>query len=282
MISSSFLVQEIKINTNNNSIGPSREWLNIVYTTQAKNKIRAFFNKIDKNENLKKGQELLAKELRKRKININDFYDNENIEKILNEFKFQNVDELHIAIGSNKVTLGQVINLVFNETTSKQEIILKKVQNNTNVKNKINKNDVIVDGIDDIKVNIASCCMPIPGDHIVGYITKGYGINIHRALCPNVFELNERLINVHWNDEIQNKYSTDIIVSAENDNNILLEIISKTSNNNIKIQSINSINARECFMYEIKILIDNIENLENFMNEIRLIPHIIKVERSVR
>ncbi|MCI8778880.1 MAG: bifunctional (p)ppGpp synthetase/guanosine-3',5'-bis(diphosphate) 3'-pyrophosphohydrolase [Bacilli bacterium] len=271
----------VKINTNNNSLGPSREWLNIVYTTQAKNKIRAFFNKIDKDDYLKKGEEIIAKELRKRKVGVNDFYLDENIDKILNELKLPNLDELHIALGNNKIAIGQVMNIVYNDTATKQEIMLEKAKNNV-VKPKINKNDIVVLGIDDIKVNIASCCMPIPGDKIVGYITRGYGINIHRCNCPNVFEFNERLIDVHWNNSIINKYSASILVSADNDTDILLNIITNANNTEVKIQSINSLNAKEYFMYEIKLLVADTEKLENFMNEIRTIPHIIKVERSMK
>lgn len=271
----------VKINTNNNSLGPSREWLNIVYTTQAKNKIRAFFNKIDKDDYLKKGEEIITKELRKRKVNVNDFYLDENIDKILNELKLPNLDELHIALGNNKIAIGQVMNIVYNDTATKQEIMLEKAKNNV-VKPKINKNDIVVLGIDDIKVNIAACCMPIPGDKIVGYITRGYGINIHRCNCPNVFEFNERLIDVHWNNSIINKYSASILVSADNDTDILLNIITKANNTEVKIQSINSLNAKESFMYEIKLLVADTEKLENFMNEIRTIPHIIKVERSMK
>lgn len=272
----------VKINTNKNSVGPSREWLNIVHTTQAKNKIKAFFNKIDKDDYLKKGEEIITKELRKRKVNINDFYIDKNIDKILSELKLPNIDELHIALGNNKIAIGQIMNIIYNDTATKQEIILKKAKNNINIKPKINKNDIVVEGIDDIKVNIAACCMPIPGDKIVGYITRGYGINIHRCNCPNVFEFNERLIDVHWNHDIINRYSTSILVSADNDVDILLNIITKTTNTDIKIQNINSLNAKECFMYEIKLLISDTEKLENFMNEIRTIPHIIKVERSMK
>ncbi len=271
----------VKINTNNNSLGPSREWLNIVYTTQAKNKIRAFFNKIDKDDYLKKGEEIIAKELRKRKVSTNDFYIDENIDKILSELKLPNIDELYIALGNNKIPVGQVMNIIYNDTITKQEIMLEKAKNNI-VKPKINKNDIVVEGIDDIKVNIAACCMPIPGDKIVGYITRGYGINIHRCNCPNVFEFNERLIDVHWNHNIINKYSASILVSADNDSDILLNIITKANNTEVKIQSINSLNAKEYFMYEIKLLVADIEKLENFMNEIRTISHIIKVERSMK
>ena len=272
----------VRINTNKASVGPSREWLNIVYTTQAKNKIRAFFNRIDKDENLKKGQESLEKELKRRKIVLTSFYTDVNINSVLSYFKVSNIDELYIGIGSGKIAVGQIMNYLYKEIDSKEEIILRKAQNNNNIEPKISKNDIIVDGIDDIKINIASCCQPIPGDKIIGYITRGYGINIHRSNCPNVSDLNERIIDVGWNIEIQNKYPTSIIVTSDTYDNILLDVISKTSNTEIKILSINSLKARDLYMFEVKVLIDNLSNLENFMNEILTIPHIIKVERSIK
>ena len=272
----------VRINTNKASIGPSREWLNIVYTTQAKNKIRGFFNRIDKDENLKKGQEALEKELKRRKIVLTSFYTDVNINSVLSYFKVSNIDELYIGIGSGKIAVGQIMNYLYKDMDTKEEIILRKAQSNNNVEAKVSKNDIIVEGIDDIKVNIASCCQPIPGDKIIGYITRGYGINIHRSNCPNVSDLNERIIDVGWNIEIQNKYPTSIIVTSDTYDNILLDVISKTSNTEIKVLSINSLKARDLYMFEVKVLIDKLSNLENFMNEILTIPHIIKVERSIK
>ena len=272
----------VKINTNKSSVGPSREWLNIVYTTQAKNKIRGFFNRIDKDEHLKKGQEMLEKELKRRKIVLTSFYNDVNVSSVLSNFKLNNLDDLYISIGSNKLAVGQIMNFLYKDMDTKEEIILRKAQNNTDSSAKINKNDIIVEGIDDIKINIASCCCPIPGDRIIGYISRGYGINIHRFNCPNVADLDERIIDVGWNIEIQNKYPTNILVTSDTYDNILLDVISKTSNTEIKVLSINSLKARDLYMFEVRVLIDNLSNLENFMNEILTIPHIIKVERSIK
>ena len=272
----------VKINTNKSSVGPSREWLNIVYTTQAKNKIKAFFNKIDKDINLKKGQEILEKELKRRKIITASFYDEANITSILNNFKLKDIEDLYINLGSNKLAISQIMNYLYKSTDTKEEVILRKAQNNQNIKTKVIKSDIIVSGIDDVKINVASCCCPIPGDKIIGYISKGYGINVHRANCPNIVDFNERIIDVGWNYEITNKYPTNILVSSETYDNILIEIISKTTNTDIKVLSINSMNSKECFMFEISVLIDNLSKLENLMNEILTIPHIIKVERSIK
>lgn len=271
----------VKINTNNNSTGPSREWLNIVKTAQARNKIKAFFNRIDKDEYLKNGQEILNKELRKRKISNSDFFNGENIDKILESLKYKNIDDVYINIGNNKLPVGTVINVIYNDNSTKEDIILKRATTGE-VKNPIIKNDIIVEGIDDIKVNIASCCRPIPGDRIVGYITKGNGISVHRMVCPNVSELEERIIDVRWNQVTAKKYPTNILVHALDNKNILLDIISKTSNTDITVQSINTINSSDNFMYDITLLITDKDKLMKFMNDIKMIPNIIDVERIIK
>ena len=270
----------VKINTNKSST-PSREWMNMAYTQQAKNKIKAFFNKIDKEENLKKGEEALNKELRKKKISNSEFFKEENLEKILEEFHVGDLTELYIAIGSNKFSSTTVVNSINNVEKTKEEIILSRVNNNIEHKTII-KNDIIVKGIDDIKVHVASCCKAIPGDPIVGYITKGNGISIHRCNCPNVNEIDERLIDVSWNPLIGKKYSTNILVQALNNKNVLLDIIAKTSTSDIIVQSINTINNNDGFLYDIVVLVSNLEKLKKFMNDLEMMENIVHVERIIK
>jgi len=270
----------VKINTNKNSIGPSREWLNMAKTTQAKNKIKAFFNKIDKEEYIKNGQELLNKELRKKKLVINEFLSNDNINKILHELKYSTIDELYINLGSNKIPVGQVINIILDNNETKEEIILRKTQHK-NIDAPKPKGDIIIEGITDIKINIASCCKPIPGDRINGYITKGYGITVHRMVCPNLFHLNHRTIDVKWNDDINKKYPTSILIESTN-NNILVNIISKTSTNDIIVQSVNNLNSSENYLYDMTVLVENKEKLMKFINDIESLNDIVKVERIIK
>lgn len=271
----------IKINTNQNSFGPSREWINIVKTTSARNKIKGFFNKIDKEGYLKKGEELLNKEIRKRKLSMNETLSPENLDKILKELKCATQDELYINLGNEKITPTQVINVISSNNKSKQELILDRAQNQ-NIKTPVSpKTDIIVRGIDNVKVNIASCCHPVPGDRIVGYITKGYGITVHRMVCPNVNKLEERIIDVEWNEQTTKKYPTSILIEAIENKDILMEIISKTSNTDIVIQSINSMNTSENYMYEITVSVANKEKLVKFMDDISAIPSIINVERII-
>ncbi|MBE6151860.1 MAG: bifunctional (p)ppGpp synthetase/guanosine-3',5'-bis(diphosphate) 3'-pyrophosphohydrolase [Firmicutes bacterium] len=271
----------IKINTNKNSSGPNREWINMAKTSQAKNKIKAFFNRIDKDDNQRKGEEILTKELRKKKISQSDFFTDTNINKILQETKCGDMNELYIGIGSNKFTPNQIINIIIADTDSKEEIILKKVSDKEVNLDSI-KADIIVEGIDDIKVNISSCCKPIPGDRIVGYITKGKGISVHRMVCPNVSELEERTIDVNWNKKTSKKYPTTILVHASEENNVLVNIISKTSNNNITVESIKNISTNENHLFHITILVEDKEKLIKFMNDINSIPNILDVERLIK
>lgn len=271
----------IKINTSNNSKGPSQEWINIAYTTQAKNKIKAFFNKTSKEEYLKHGEEIIKDELRKRKIPFNEFFTDENVSKILNEYKYKNINELYISVGNNKLPIGTLFNLIYHDNDTKEDIILKRTQNKE-VKLPTIKNDIIVEGIDDIKVNIASCCKPVPGDRIVGYITKGNGITVHRMICPNVKDSNYRTINVHWNDVVNKKYPTSVIIHASSNKDLLLKIISKTSNTDITVQSINTIATSDHFMFEITIVVANKERLEKFMNDLLSLPDVLDVERAIK
>ena len=270
----------VKINTNKNSNGPSKEWIKMAFTTHAKNKIKSFYSKIDKNESLKNGQDILARELRKKKLSINTFLDEANIEKILNEFNYNSLNDLYIALGANQLTATQIINFATGSNPTKEEIVLSK--NVRNEKNVYLKNDIAIEGIDEIKVNIAGCCKPVPGDEIIGYISKGYGINIHRMSCPNISELEDRIIEAKWQDNITKKYATDILVRALKEKNIMIDIVSKTVNSDIVIQNINTISSNEEYLYEVTVLTHGVQELEKFMNDLRSINTIFDVERDIK
>ena len=271
----------VKINTNKNSAGPSREWINMAFTSSAKNKIRGFFNKIDKEDYQKKGEEKLKEELRKKKIPFDEFLSSTNLDSILKEFKLASIEEFYISIGNGKYTPGAIINFINGDNESKADLILKKATNSS-VSSVQSKNDIIVEGIDKIKVNIASCCKPVKGDRIVGYITKGNGITVHRMVCPNISDLDERLVEVKWNESLNKKYPTSILVRSEDNKNVLLDIISKTANTDITVQSINSLNSKGDFLFEITIAVDSKEKLVKFMNDLHMIPSVIEVERFIK
>ena len=270
----------VKIITNNNSAGPSREWLNFVQTTHAKNKIKAFFNRINKEENLKKGEDILSKELRKQKISNDEFFDDEKFKKLLSDLKFNSANELYGNLGSGKISINTVMDNFLKKEVSKEEKILEKATKGSQKQS--SSNSLIgVAGIDDIKVNLASCCNPVPGDRIVGYITKGYGITVHRMVCPNVSNLDERLIEVKWNTDTS-KLPTNILVRSNSDNNSLINIISKAANNDIPVRKFNSHRSKEDDAIEMTVLVNNKEQLLKLMNDIKMIPEVTDVERLIK
>ena len=270
----------VKIITNNNSSGPSREWLNIVRTTQAKNKIKAFFNRANKEENLKKGEDLLSKELRRQKISNDEFFDDEKIKKLLSDLKCNSLNELYGNLGSGKLTINTVMDNYLKKEVSKDDKIIEKVTKGSN-KQSVNNSLVSIAGIDDIKVNLASCCNPVIGDRIVGYITKGYGVTVHRMLCPNVASLDERLIEVKWNQK-QSKLPTNILVRVNGLNNALISIISKAANNDIPVRQFSSHRSKEDEVIEMTVLVNDKNQLLKLMNDIKMISEVTEVERLIK
>ena len=265
----------IKINTSKTSKGPNKDWLNFVVTSQAKNKIKSFYSKLEKNDILIKGQELLESELRKQDLPINDTLSNKNLELILDELKLKNITELYMDLGSNKYTAASVIRILKKQDT--QVDIATKINKAPKLEQN-NKNDVLVEGLDDVKVNLSGCCKPIPGDKIIGYITKGSGISVHRTICKNITDIDERLIKVKWNDKIHKKYFTDIIIHTNTSDN-LLDIITKASLNNVTIDSISTINKSEYKVYSLTILVENVEKLNKFITDLINLPFTLNVER---
>ena len=269
----------VKIITNNNSEGPSREWLNFVQTTQAKNKIRNFFNQTNREEYLKKGEEILSKELKKRKINSSDFFDDENINKIVTDLKVGSLKEIYFNLGSGRFLVDTVINSYLPKEENKEAIILEKAIKGSN-KVSDNKSLISIDGTDDIKVNLASCCKPIPGDRIVGYITKGYGITVHRMVCPNVADLDERLIEVKWN-EVYDKLPTTIMIRVNNSRNVLIDVVSKVTNQEIPVKRFSTNHVKDEDIIKMTILVNNKEKLLKIMNDIKMLDGVIEVVRVI-
>lgn len=268
----------IKINTNKAST-PSKDWLSFVVTTGAKNKIRAYFSRLEKDENIEKGSDALEKELRKSNLSINEFLTNKNIDTILDELKLNDVDDLYVNIALGKYTPSQIIKIV-NKPEEEKVDIAAKINETNYSKASFSNNDVLVEGMNEIKASLSSCCKPIPGDNIIGYITRGSGITVHRSTCRNIIDIDERLINVKWNDNVTKKYPSDILVYTNTFDN-LLDIITKASSSGIIIDSISTINKSDYKVYNMTVLVENKEKLEKFINDLLNLKFVQKVERSV-
>ncbi len=268
----------VKINTSKLSKGPSKDWLNFVATTQAKAKIKAFYNKINKDELITQAQELLEKEIRKNNLSITETLSNKNLETLIGELKLKDIRELYTSIALGKYSPAYILKII-NKSKNPDKKIIKET--NSKKTTNMSKNEILVDGINEIKVSLSNCCKPIYGDDIIGYVTKGSGITIHRSCCHNITSTEERLIKVNWNKEVGKKYFTDLLVYTNSSDN-LLDIITKASSNNIVIDSINTINKSDFKTYSITILVENKTKLDKFINDLYNLKEIDKIERILR
>ena len=161
----------------------------------------------------------------------------------------------------------------------KENIQEKKINKTSDNKKQIIKNDILVEGMNEIKVSLSGCCKPIPGDNIIGYITKGSGITVHRSSCKNIIDLDERLINVKWN-ETTKKFATDLLVYTNTDDN-LLDIIAKATSSSITIDSVSTMSKSDFKIYDLTVLVENKEKLDKFCNELNNLRFVNKVERQI-
>lgn len=268
----------VKINTNKNSKGPSKEWINICFTTSAKNKIKAFFSKIDKEKVTQDGKDLLIKTIRRKKLSINDIMDDKKISIALDDLGLNNENELYYEIGIGKYNPTSVIKTILGEKEEEKRVLDKILKYSS--KQMEANGDIIIDGIDDLKVSFGGCCKPVKGDQIVGYISKGNGITIHRKNCYNICDINDRIISASWNLNSNKKYVANVLIYTIKKDNLLLDIISKTTSFNIGIKSVNTIVNTDYNIYDIDILIEDLDKLKSYISQLSQLQYVTSVERG--
>ena len=232
--------------------------------------------KREKDENLSKGAEIFEKALRRRDLGVNETLD-KYLDLILDNLKLKDLDDLYISLGSGKYAVSNVMHLITKKENAADKILKKS---SSRIKKATIKNDVLVEGMNEIKVTLSGCCKPIPGDNIIGYITKGSGITVHRSNCKNILDLDERLINVKWNEDITKKFPTDLLIYTNTDDN-LLNIITLATANNILIDSVTTITKSEFKIYSITIMVENKNVLDKFIIDLNNSGFVNKVERQV-
>ncbi len=266
----------VKINTNKNS-SPSKEWINIVKATQTKNKIKSYFSKNERELYIERGKYNLEKELRKRKLSFNEFFSEENIKKICDSLKTNSLEEIYLVVGNGKNSPNSVINIIdkYKEVPVPKIVKMAPKQLDT---------DIIVSGIDKVKVNLANCCNPIYGDEIVGYITKGNGISVHRRNCHNISMLENRTVPVNWNDTLNQdkKYLTLLVLYSNTSENKMPDIVQKISILNINIDSVKTISKTDEMVYELGVYVRGLEQLNRLLLELDKQQYIYRVERLMR
>ena len=267
----------VVIKTDRNAT-PSREWLSFVNTTQAKTKIKSYFSKQDKERYIEIGKELLEKELRKRKLSINETLNNDNVNKLLTDLKLNDTDEIYLSIGSLRYTPTFIINSIYEEKKDVEYILLQKtIKQTTDTID--HKSDVIVSGMDNIKVRFANCCKPIKGDKIKGYITMGSGITIHREDCPNINLDKKRLIDVDWNGFAESDYYCDIKVNVELGKNYLADIISLILSKGVSVDGVATQNENNFLIYKLTLKVKSTKDLNIIISKLDNLSYVRKVER---
>ena len=264
----------VKINTNKSST-PSKEWLNMVKATATKNKIRSFFTKNEREVYIERGKYNLEKELRKRKLVFSEFLSDENIKKICETIKEEDLEDIYYSIGNGNVSVNGVINIV----DKTNEIPLPK---NVKITSKNTDADIIVSGIDKVKVNLANCCNPVFGDEIVGYITKGNGISVHRITCHNLEMLEDRTINVSWNTNINKRYMTSLLITTDSEKNHMLDLVQIISLMNVNVDGITTISKGDTTIYQVNCYVTGLDQLDKLIMNIEKNNYVIKLERAMK
>ena len=270
----------VKINTGKEA-NPNKDWLNFVKTSQAKSKIKSYFSKQDRVNYINIGKEMLEKEIRRKKLSFSDVLTEENLNKVFKDTHTTDLEDLYLSIGSLRYTAGYIVDLLFEDKKDVMDIYLSKVTNRSNLTNKAVKGDIIVAGTDDILVTIASCCKPVKGDPIVGYITKGEGIAVHKKDCQNI-KTSNRLIDVEWNMDSESSYLTDLTIKVIKGKNQLLDIITKASQKDVYIESVKTYEDVDSTTFAVTIKTTNSTQLDNFISDLKSLPFLIDVGRTVK
>ncbi|WP_343308981.1 RelA/SpoT family protein [Blautia wexlerae] len=285
----------IEIITSQNSQGPSRDWLKLVKSTQAKNKINQWFKKELKEDNILKGKEMLAQYARAKGFKIANYTKTQYLEAVLRKYGFRDWDSVLAAIGHGGLKEGQVFNKLVeaydkeNKKNLTDEQVLEAASE-TQEKLHIakSKSGIVVKGIHDVAVRFSKCCNPIPGDEIVGFVTRGRGITIHRTDCVNVLNMSEtdrtRLIEAEWQQpdtKEKEKYTAEIQVYANNRTGLLVDLSKIFTERKIDMRSINSRTSKqEKATISMSFEIGSKEELRSLIEKIRQVESVIDVERT--
>ena len=285
----------IEIITSQNSQGPSRDWLKVVKSTQARNKINQWFKKELKEDNILKGKEMLTQYAKSKGYKISNYTKSQFLESVMRKYGFRDWDSVLAAIGHGGLKEGQVFNKLLeayekeNQKHLTDEQVLEAAgEQQEKLHITKNKGGIVVKGIHDVAVRFSKCCSPIPGDEIVGFVTRGRGITIHRTDCVNVLNMSEtdrsRLIEAEWQpteNKSSEKYMADIQVFANNRTGLLVDISKVFTERKIDMRTINSrTNKQEKATISISFEIGSKEELASLIEKLRQIESVLDVERG--
>ncbi|WP_342511157.1 bifunctional (p)ppGpp synthetase/guanosine-3',5'-bis(diphosphate) 3'-pyrophosphohydrolase [Sporosarcina sp. FSL K6-1522] len=282
----------IEILTSKQSFGPSRDWLKIANTSQAKNKIRQFFKKQLRDENIIKGREMIEKEIKAQEYDIKAVLTQENINRVIDKFSFTSEEDMCAAVGFNGITAQQVVNRLAEKMRKEreQQDTIDKIVSDMKVAQpeKVTESGVIVKGIENLLIRLSKCCNPIPGDDIVGFITKGRGVSVHRTDCPNIVtseEDKDRIIDVEWalgSPTNKKEFQVDIEITGYDRLGLLNEVMMVVAETKTPMVAVSGKADREKIAHmNLTIKITDIDHLHKIVDRIKQIRDIYSVQRII-
>ena len=276
----------VEILTSKHSYGPSRDWLKIAQTSQAKNKIKQFFKKQRREENIVKGKELVEKEIRNMDYDPKEVFTPENVKRVAEKFNFANEEDMYAAVGYNGITAAQIANRLTDKLKKKKELqeLEKDISDLRRISSpKRSSTGVRVKGVDNLLIRLSKCCNPIPGDEIIGYITKGRGVSVHRKDCPNVQSGSlDRIIDVEWEGHAGNRkeYNVDLEINAFDRPALLNDVLQAVNETKTNITAVTGRTDRnKMALIHISIAIHNVAHLQKVVDRIKQISDVYAVRR---
>lgn len=279
----------VDILTNNNSAGPSADWIKIVKSGHARNKIRTFLQKQEqqsRKESIKLGQSMLEDEFKRLKLDPKSM-DQKRLGSILTSLSFKSVDDLYVGIAMKRVSLQSIVDrLVKNRSNMLEDQEIMKIYNKQPAHvTKHSSCGVIVPGVDTIAVSLANCCRPIPGDSIIGYISKGQGVKVHRADCPNIVNEKKRLIPVQWEEGLDEKqYEVNLIIHSDDRNYLLSDIVTTLQQCNVYLKHVDSAvdDGNLEATTKLTVSVKNAAHLQNLISNLKKVRSVNEVIRTIQ
>jgi GTP diphosphokinase / guanosine-3',5'-bis(diphosphate) 3'-diphosphatase len=286
----------VEIITTSAPKGPSIDWLNIAKSNQAKSKIRAWFKKAKKEENISKGKELLEKEAKRQECNFGEIAKGDSLDKLLKKYNMNSIEDLYASIGTGSLISSVIVSKLKESLikTAEKNIeadnaalktIEEQISKASNRTNKESNYGIEVKGITNVLVRFAKCCNPVPGDEIIGYITKGRGVSIHRKDCKNAEALlkdsENKIIEVSWSGVKAPGYSTEIQINSEDRGGLLSEIMVIITEGKIHLHEVNAKTSKAGFAsINIKLKINSVEQLRELIKKIKKLKGVLEVYRT--
>lgn len=279
----------VEVLTSKHSYGPSQDWLKITQTSQAKNKIKQFFKKQRREENIVKGKEAVEQEIRAYDLDPREVLTEENLNRVMQKFNFTSAEDMYAAVGYQGITAASIATRLTDKIREREE---KEQQPEKVIKESAQKetrkwdSGVKVKDVDNLLIRIAKCCNPVPGDEIVGYITKGRGVSVHREDCPNIKteEAKQRYIEVEWNQEQGNKnqYHVDLEITGFNRRGLVNEVLNVINEAKTNMTHVNAkADRNKLAVIEVTILIRNTSHLRKIVDRIKQIRDVYSVVRAI-